>query len=137
MRLRRSAFVAAWMLLLLAALLMAAWTAWPRRHHRPAPSTPALPPTARHARDAPPSEGPLAQSTSLLSLPPLGQAWAPGGTAAWEQRLSDAHSERLRLQGAAGLSAARREEAMQAYLAANFSPAERAQAEALLRLMPN
>lgn len=88
---------------------------------------------------APASFASVAEVTS--HPPPLGQAWVQQQAvqeswSAWEQRLSDARSEQLRLQADAGLSAAQRTAAMAAYLQGHFSPAERPRVEALLRLMP-
>ena len=82
------------------------------------------------------SLAPLALHPEPLPDAPVQQLALQQGWAAWEQRLSDAHSEQLRLQAQPGLSAAQRAAAMQAHLDAHFSAAERPRVEALLRLMP-
>lgn len=119
----------------LALMLAAGWQLQQGLQVQPAPAAVHAP---QQALPAPPQ--PDGAQASFVSLAPLGlQPGAPGDASApgWEQRLSDARSEQLRLQAQAGLSAAQRAAAMQAHLQQHFSGAERPQVEALLRLMPH
>lgn len=126
----------------LALIVMAGWQLEQGLQVQPPPA-----PDAMH-QALPQPAGLSDAEGSFATLAPMSlQSAAPGqalqshglqpAEPSWDQRLSDARSEQLRLQADVALSAAQRATAMQAHLQQHFSAAERQQVEALLRLMPH